>query len=55
MFCDLVASTELSQQLDPEDYRAVVRAYQAAAAAALQPYDGYIAQYLAMACWSTFG
>src|SRR5205807_2220755 len=46
MFCDLVASTELSQQLDPEDYRAVVRAYQAAADAALQPYDGYIAQYL---------
>src|SRR5262249_61619986 len=46
MFCDLVASTELSQRLDPEDYRAVVRAYQAAAAAALQPYDGYIAQYL---------
>jgi class 3 adenylate cyclase len=46
MFCDLVASTEFSQQLDPEDYRAVVRAYQAAAAAALQPHDGYIAQYL---------
>jgi class 3 adenylate cyclase/predicted ATPase len=46
MFCDLVASTELSQQLDPEDYRAVVRAYQAAAADAIQPYDGYIAQYL---------
>jgi class 3 adenylate cyclase/predicted ATPase len=46
MFCDLVASTELSQQFDAEDYRAVVRAYQAAAAAALQPYDGYIAQYL---------
>ena len=46
MFCDLVASTELSQQLDAEDYRAVVRAYQAAAAAALQPYEGYIAQYL---------
>ena len=46
MFCDLVASTELSQQLDAEDYRAVVRAYQAAAADAIQPYDGYIAQYL---------
>ena len=46
MFCDLVASTELSQPLDAEDYRAVVRAYQAAAAAALQPYEGYIAQYL---------
>jgi len=46
LFCDLVASTELSQQLDPEDYRAVVRAYQAAAADAIQSYDGYIAQYL---------
>jgi class 3 adenylate cyclase len=46
MFCDLVASTELSQQLDAEDYRAVVRAYQAAAADAIQSYDGYIAQYL---------
>jgi hypothetical protein len=46
MFCDLVASTELSRQLDAEDYRAVVRAYQAAAATAFQPYDGYIAQYL---------
>src|SRR5262249_40226283 len=30
MFCDLVDSTKLSSQLDPEDYREVVRAYQAA-------------------------
>src|SRR5215475_9750954 len=28
MFCDLVDSTKLSSQLDPEDYRNVVRAYQ---------------------------
>src|SRR5690348_9462672 len=28
MFCDLVDSTRLASQLDPEDYRAVVRAYQ---------------------------
>src|SRR5262249_18302907 len=27
MFCDLVDSTKLSSQLDPEDYRDVVRAY----------------------------
>jgi class 3 adenylate cyclase len=46
MFCDLVDSTSLAQQLDPEDYRAVVRAYQEAAVAALQPFDGYVAQYL---------
>ena len=46
MFCDLVDSTVLAQQLDPEDYRAVVRAYQEAAVAAIQPFDGYVAQYL---------
>src|SRR5215470_10758468 len=28
MFCDLVDSTKLSSQLDPEEYRDVVRAYQ---------------------------
>jgi class 3 adenylate cyclase len=46
LFCDLVDSTRLSQQLDAEDYRAVVRAYQEATVAALHPYDGYVAQYL---------
>src|SRR5262245_38992382 len=30
MFCDLVESTKLSSQLDPEEYRDVVRAYQSA-------------------------
>jgi hypothetical protein len=44
LFCDLVDSTRLSQQLDAEDYRAVVRAYQDATVAALHPYDGYVAQ-----------
>jgi class 3 adenylate cyclase len=46
MFCDLVDSTTLSRRLDPEDYRAIVRAYQTAAAEVMQPYNGYIAQYL---------
>ena len=46
LFCDLVDSTRLAQQLDAEDYRAVVRAYQEASVAALHPYDGYVAQYL---------
>ena len=46
LFCDLVDSTQLAQQLDPEDYRAVVRAYQEAAVAAIQSFDGYVAQYL---------
>jgi predicted ATPase/class 3 adenylate cyclase len=46
LFCDLVGSTQLSGQLDPEDLRAVVRAYQEAAAEVIQHYAGHIAQYL---------
>ena len=46
MFCDLVGSTTLSAQLDPEDLRELVRAYQAACADVVQRFDGYIAQYL---------
>ena len=46
MFCDLVDSTKLSSQLDPEEYRAVVRAYQQVGAEVIQRYDGHIAQYL---------
>jgi hypothetical protein len=46
LFCDLVGSTQLSGQLDPEDLRALVRAYQEAAAEVIQSYEGHIAQYL---------
>jgi class 3 adenylate cyclase len=46
LFCDLVDSTALSSQLDPEDYREVVQAYQEASAAVIQRFDGSIAQYL---------
>ena len=46
LFCDLVSSTQLSGQLDPEDLRTVVRAYQEAAAEVIQSYAGHIAQYL---------
>jgi class 3 adenylate cyclase/predicted ATPase len=46
MFCDLVDSTALSTQLDPEDLREIVRAYQEASAGVIERYDGHIAQYL---------
>src|SRR5215813_8715539 len=46
LFCDLVDSTLLSQQLDPEDLRQVVRAYQETAAEVIQRFEGHIAQYL---------
>ena len=46
MFCDLVDSTTLSSQLDPEEYRDVVRAYQGVCTDVIQRYDGHIAQLL---------
>src|SRR5262245_18520364 len=46
MFCDLVDSTKLSSQLDPEEYRDVVRAYQRVCTDVIQRYDGHIAQLL---------
>jgi class 3 adenylate cyclase len=46
LFCDLVDSTVLSSQLDPEEWREVVRAYQETCAKVIARYDGHIAQYL---------
>jgi len=46
MFCDLVDSTKLSSQLDPEEYREVVRAYQTTCTEVIRRYDGHIAQLL---------
>jgi class 3 adenylate cyclase/predicted ATPase len=46
MFIDLVGSTTLSQQLDPEDYHARVVAYQTACHQVIARYEGHIAQYL---------
>jgi class 3 adenylate cyclase len=46
MFCDLVDSTKLSSQFDPEEYRDVVRAYQRVCTDVIQRYDGHIAQLL---------
>jgi class 3 adenylate cyclase/predicted ATPase len=46
MFCDLVGSTALSGQLDPEELREVVQTYQQTCAEVISPYEGYIAQYL---------
>src|SRR5262249_46764821 len=44
MFCDLVESTALSRQLDPEDLREVVRAYQQVCTEIINRFDGYVAQ-----------
>jgi class 3 adenylate cyclase len=55
MFADLVDFTHLSGQLDPEDYREVLRAYQQTCAEVIQQFEGYIAQHLGDALLVYFG
>jgi class 3 adenylate cyclase len=46
MFCDLVGSTLLSTQLDPEELREVVRTYQQTCAHVISRFAGHLAKYL---------
>src|SRR6266542_2754115 len=46
LFGDLVDSTALASQLDPEEWREVIRAYQDACAKVIGRFEGHIAQYL---------
>jgi len=55
MFCDLVGSTRLAEQLDPEELRELMRAYQSACAQAVARYDGHVAQYLGDGLMIYFG
>ena len=55
MFCDLVGSTALSQTLDPEDLREVMRSYQEVARSVIERYEGHIAQYLGDGIMVYFG
>jgi class 3 adenylate cyclase len=55
MFCDPANSTKLSGQLDPEDLRDVIRAYQSTRAEVIERYDGYIAQHLGGGLMVYFG
>lgn len=55
MFADLMGSTELSQQLDPEDLRDINLAYQDAATKAIQRYSGFVARYMGDGLLAYFG
>jgi len=46
MFCDLVGSTALSSQLDPEDLREVIGAYHHCVAKTVAGFDGFVAKYM---------
>jgi class 3 adenylate cyclase/tetratricopeptide (TPR) repeat protein len=55
LFCDLVNSTSIATQLDPEEWREVVATYHRAAAEAIERFGGYIAQYLGDGVMAYFG
>ena len=46
MFCDVVGSTALSTQLDPEELREVIQAYRETCAAVIRRFEGYLAKYI---------
>ena len=46
LFCDMVNSTKLASQLDPEDFGRWIQAYQRACAGVALRYEGHVAQYL---------
>lgn len=45
MFCDLVGSTDLTREFDPEDLHEVLKDYQQAATKVIQAFGGHVAQY----------
>jgi class 3 adenylate cyclase/tetratricopeptide (TPR) repeat protein len=55
MFCDLVGSTALSDQLDPEDLSELTMAYHGVAEAAVARFGGHVAQYLGDGIVTVFG
>jgi class 3 adenylate cyclase len=55
LFCDLVGSTEIAAQLDPEEWREVVAGYHRAAAEAITRFGGYVAKYLGDGVMAYFG
>ena len=55
LFCDLVGSTEIAAQLDPEEWREIVSDYHRAAAQAIERFGGYVAQYQGDGVMAYFG
>lgn len=55
MFADLVGSTALSKQLDPEDMSELIRTYQNTIAGEISRLEGHIAQYIGDGVLAYFG
>jgi class 3 adenylate cyclase len=55
LFCDLVGSTEIAANLDPEEWRDMVAGYHRVAAEAITRYGGNVAKYLGDGVMAYFG
>ena len=55
MFCDLVGSTALAAQLDPEDLREIIAAYRDGVVAIVRKYGGTISRYIGDGLLILFG
>jgi class 3 adenylate cyclase/predicted ATPase len=55
MFVDLVGSTALSAQLDPEDMREVIRGYQDAVVVEIARFEGHVAKFMGDGVLAYFG
>jgi class 3 adenylate cyclase/tetratricopeptide (TPR) repeat protein len=55
LFCDIVDSTPLAGERDPEDWRAVVARYFADARAAVEQYGGTVEKFIGDAVMAVFG
>jgi class 3 adenylate cyclase len=55
LFCDLVGSTVIASQLDPEEWRELIADYHRAAADAITRFGGHVAKYLGDGVMAYFG
>ncbi len=55
MFCDMVGSTELTREFDPEVMRNIISAYREICVRAIGNYEGYVAQYRGDGVLAYFG
>jgi class 3 adenylate cyclase len=55
MFVDLVGSTALGRQLDPEDLRHVISAFNDTVAGAIKQFEGFVARYMGDGVLAYFG
>src|SRR6185437_15669456 len=55
LFCDLVGSTSIAAQLDPEECREIVASYQHTVTEAITRFGGHVAKYLGDGVMAFFG